>query len=334
MFVADDLNHRVVRYSTRRPSYPYKARWGSYGTEPGQLAYPRGDRDRRAPATLYVANTGNDRIDVFDRSGSAAALVRHVGPRDRPVQHAARRRRRRRRHPRGDRLGQRPRPAARTPTARSPPSWGSPNPGPTILPNPVAVAFDAAGNAYVLDQRRARDRRLRPRDAACRCARSARQGSGPGQLLDPSALAIDARGHDLRRRHAATTAIARFTDRRHLPRRDHRRRAAAARHRRDARRQRASTSPTRNRITRLRRRTAASSTQFGGTRHQARQAQRARRQIALDPAGNLWVADRGNNRVQQFGPDGERLRDVRRARDRARRSSSTRPASASTATAR
>jgi tripartite motif-containing protein 71 len=30
-------------------------------------------------------------------------------------------------------------------------------------------------------------------------------------------------------------------------------------------------------------------------------------QIALDAAGNLWVADRGNNRIQEFGPDGERL---------------------------
>ena len=30
-------------------------------------------------------------------------------------------------------------------------------------------------------------------------------------------------------------------------------------------------------------------------------------QMALDAAGNLWVADRGNNRVQQFGPNGERL---------------------------
>ena len=28
-------------------------------------------------------------------------------------------------------------------------SWGSPNPGPTILPRPVAVAFDSGGNAYV-----------------------------------------------------------------------------------------------------------------------------------------------------------------------------------------
>jgi hypothetical protein len=32
--------------------------------------------------------------------------------------------------------------------------FGSPAPGPTLLPDPVAVAFDAAGLAYVLDQRR------------------------------------------------------------------------------------------------------------------------------------------------------------------------------------
>jgi len=30
-------------------------------------------------------------------------------------------------------------------------------------------------------------------------------------------------------------------------------------------------------------------------------------QISLDQAGNIWVADRGNNRIQQFGPNGERL---------------------------
>ncbi|HEY4094858.1 MAG TPA: NHL repeat-containing protein, partial [Baekduia sp.] len=30
-------------------------------------------------------------------------------------------------------------------------------------------------------------------------------------------------------------------------------------------------------------------------------------QMSLDSAGDLWVADRGNNRVQEFGPAGERL---------------------------
>ena len=56
--------------------------------------------------------------------------------------------------------------------------------------------------------------------------------------------------------------------------------------------------------------------------------------MTLDGAGNLWVADRGNSRVQQFGPNGERLGMFGAARHRARASSSTRRASASTAMAR
>ena len=41
VFVADNSNHRVVRYGAA-PSYPYRARWGSYGSAAGQLQYPRG----------------------------------------------------------------------------------------------------------------------------------------------------------------------------------------------------------------------------------------------------------------------------------------------------
>src|SRR5262249_39786821 len=73
-------------------------------------------------------------------------------------------------------------------------TWGSPNPGPTILPDPVAVAFDGAGNGYVLDQRRSRivvfDR------STAQTPRSiGSEGSGPGQLLSPTALAIDGAGN-------------------------------------------------------------------------------------------------------------------------------------------
>ena len=70
--------------------------------------------------------------------------------------------------------------------------WGSPNPGPTILPDPVAVAFDGGGNAYVLDRRRARS----SSSIARRRARApiGSEGTGPGQLLEPQALAIDAGG--------------------------------------------------------------------------------------------------------------------------------------------
>ena len=68
LFVADDLNHRVVRFSAP-PRYPYKGRWGSYGTAPGQLAYPRGIAVG-AQGQSTSPNTGNDRVDVFDRGGN------------------------------------------------------------------------------------------------------------------------------------------------------------------------------------------------------------------------------------------------------------------------
>ena len=85
--------------------------------------------------------------------------------------------------------------------------WGSPNPGPTILPKPVAVAFDAAGNGYVLDQRRGRivvfDRaRARPAGSACR-ARA-------GPAADPTALTIDPTGV-IAVADAGNQRIARFT---------------------------------------------------------------------------------------------------------------------------
>ncbi len=35
IFVADNINHRVVRYGPA-PSYTYRGRWGSYGSRPGQ----------------------------------------------------------------------------------------------------------------------------------------------------------------------------------------------------------------------------------------------------------------------------------------------------------
>ena len=99
--------------------------------------------------------------------------------------------------------------------------WGSPAPGPTLLPRPVAVAFDAAGNAYVLDQRRSRivvfarsDRPPRAHDrragqrARAACAR-------------PSALAIDAGGR-ISVADTGNERIARFTTGGALPRRDDR----------------------------------------------------------------------------------------------------------------
>ena len=320
VFVADDLNHRVVRFSTAADGYPYKARWGSYGTAPGQLAYPRGDRGRRA-GQVYVTNTGNDRIDVFDRSGtllrSFGASGRATGQFNTPLGVAA------------DAAGIRAvtdsvngRVELLNPDGSIATVWGSPHPGPTILPNPVAVAFDAARQRLRARPAPRADRRLRPRDRPAG-AHDRLAGQRPGQLLDPSALAIDA-GGTISVADTGNERIARFTHRRQLPRRDdrRRRRRAASPSRPTAR---APTSADRrNRITvyepgrqrdrRVRRHAAASS---------ASSTRRARSRST--PAGNLWVADRGNNRVQEFGPDGERLRRSARAAS-APASSSTRPA--------
>ena len=66
--------------------------------------------------------------------------------------------------------------------------WGSPNPGPTILPNPVAVAFDGPGNAYVLDGRRGRI------VVFDRASGTPVRTIAAGKLVSPTALAIDAAG--------------------------------------------------------------------------------------------------------------------------------------------
>ena len=299
VFVADDLNHRVVRFGPKS-AYPYKARWGHYGTEPGGLAYPRAIAVDAA-GTLYVTNTGNDRIDVFDRSGgllrSFGASGRANGQFNTPLGVGA------------DASGIRAvadsvngRVQLLNPDGSIATVWGSVAPGPTILRNPVAVAFDAAGNGYVLDKRRARilvfSRATGPARPHDRLA-----GLGSRQAARPVRARDHARRHDLRRRHRQRARRA-LHDRRRLPRRADRRRPGG-RDRRHARRRRACTSTT-SATSACSTRPATAITEFGGLGNKIGKLA-APAQIALDGAGNLWVADRGNNRVQQFGPNGERL---------------------------
>src|SRR3954471_22097346 len=299
LFVADDLNHRVVRFSAP-PRYPYKGRWGSYGTARGQLAYPRG-LAVGPQGQIYVANTGNDRVDVFDRGGtlqtSFGSSGRAVGEFDGPMGVAA------------DASGIRAvtdsvngRIQLLAPDGSVLAQWGAPAPGPTLLPDPVAVAFDGAGNAYVVDQRRARIL-VFSRATGALVRSIGAQGSGPGKLLDPSALAIDGSGV-ISVADTGNRRIARFT----LG-------GAALQPLVDAGTVRGiALTPDGGRIY-----TTDSASkivvwgpggdlldEFGG-RGRALGKLEAPGQIALDAAGRLWVADRGNNRVQAFGPAGERL---------------------------
>ena len=299
LFVADDLNHRVVRFSAP-PRYPYKGRWGAYGTTPGRLAYPRGIAVG-AQGQIYVANTGNDRIDVFDRGGtlqgSFGASGRSVGQFHAPIGVAT------------DASGIRAvtdsvngRIQLLAPDGSVIAQWGAPAPGPTLLPKPVAVAFDGGGNAYVLDQRRARIL-VFSRTTGTLARTIGAQGSGPGRLLSPSALAIDP-GGTITVADTGNQRVARFTlagaplppivD------------TGAVRG--------IAVTPDGSKVytTDSAARIMAWSPggglldQFGG-RGRTLGKLDAPAQIALDAAGNLWVADRGNNRVQEFGPAGERL---------------------------
>ncbi|MEN3279453.1 MAG: tripartite motif-containing protein 71 [Solirubrobacteraceae bacterium] len=299
LFVADDLNHRVVRYSSG-PSYPYKARWGSYGTAPGQLAYPRGLAVDRG-GNVYVANTGDDRIDVFDRGGrllrSFGSSGRAAGQFDEPVGVAA------------DASGIRAvtdavngRVELLNPDGSVARVWGSPNPGPTILPDPVATAFDSAGNLYVLDRRRARIV-VFARATGIPARSIGTPGSGPGQLLDPSALSIDASG-TISVADSGNGRIALFsTGGSYLGSfaTDGTPRGVAV----TADGGRTYVTDTSNRIT-VYDPSGVQIEQFGGTGSKLGKLN-APAQLALDTAGSIWVADRGNNRVQHFGPDGERL---------------------------
>jgi tripartite motif-containing protein 71 len=299
VFVADDLNHRVVRFGPRS-KYLYKARWGSYGTGPGQLAYPRAIAVDPS-GQVYVTNTGNDRIDVFDRSGT---LLRSFGQSGRapgqfntPMGAAA------------DANGFRAvadsvngRIELLNPDGSTAAVWGSPAPGPTILPNPVAVVFDAAGNAYVLDQRRARII-VFDRATGLPSRTIGSQGSGPGNMLEPSALAIDAAGA-LYVADTGNERIVRFAlDGTYLGATTGVGRTRGIAVTPDG--SRTYVAGTNSRITVYDAANAVVA-EFGGVGRTLGKLA-APGQIALDAGGHLWVADRGNSRVQEFGPNGERL---------------------------
>lgn len=298
VFVADDMNQRVVRYGPK-PKYKYTARWGSYGTGPGKLAFPRAIAVDAA-GLVYVTNTGNDRIDVFNRSGvlqrSFGASGRATGQFDTPIGIAS------------DASGIRAvadsingRIQLLQPSGQIATVWGSPAPGPTIILRPVAVAFDAVGNAYVLDQRRSKIF-VFDRATGLPVRTIGSRGQGTGQMADPYAMAIDAAGVI----HVADSnnkRILRFTTagaylgvqkgtgvgrgiavtpdgaRTYLSVGNHITVFDAAG----------------NELRRI--------GKTGSALGRLKQANH----LELDAAENLWVADRGNNRIQKFAPDGTPL---------------------------
>ena len=156
------------------------------------------------------------------------------------------------------------------------------------------------------------------------------RGTGPGKLLAPSRAGGLAGRHRLRRRHRQRPDRALHAQR-HPPRlvrplpRDPRRRRLAGR-------LRASTAPTRrtNRIT-VSTATGGDLAEIGATAELGQL--RSPAGLAIDGAGNVWVADRGNDRVQAFTPGRHAADRVRRARRRRRAVHRAGRRSRSTATA-
>ena len=72
MYVADDINHRIVKLD---PELGPARRMGQLRLGPGQLAFPRALASDPAGDT-YVADTANDRVEVFDPSGT---FLRTIG---------------------------------------------------------------------------------------------------------------------------------------------------------------------------------------------------------------------------------------------------------------
>jgi len=294
VFVADNINHRVVRYGPG-PKYTYRGRWGSYGSRVGQLQYPRGIAV--APnGDQFVADPGGNRIDVFDFQGAPKGFFgssgRVTGQFIRPLGVAT------------DASGVRAvadsvngRVQLLNPDGSVITAFGAPAPGPTLLPDPVSVAFDSRGLLYVLDQQRSR---VLVFDRGGKIIRTiGSRGRSAGQLLAPSAVAVSGGGTV----YVADTGNGRIvrytTSGAHLGSIGRFRNVRGVAVTADGSRVYATDAGT-NRVSVL-------TAQGSDVAEIGAGDLRSPAEVALDGAGNVFVADRGKDRVVAFSPEGQML---------------------------
>ncbi len=139
VYVADSGNNRIERFNLEGGE---AMAWGTKGSEPGQLHYPRGVAANGSE--VVVSDDDNHRIQVFNAEGAYVA------------------------------------------------SAGSEGSGPGQFGFPYGVALDAAGNVYVADDLNHRVVKLSPQLAFLGAWGGF--GTGPGQLAFPRGLASDPAG--------------------------------------------------------------------------------------------------------------------------------------------
>ena len=198
VYVVDSSHNRIEKFDSQRRLHHCSG--GTRAREPGQFSFGSSQDPTKPPGGgiavagnyVYVADSGNNRIERFNLEGGEAMAVGHEGQRPGPVPLPARRGGERQR---GDRRRRRQPPhrevRPRTAPTRAP--AGSQGTGPGQFGFPYGVALDAAGNVYVADDLNHRVVKLTP--AARRSpARGAATARKPGQLAFPRAIASDPAG--------------------------------------------------------------------------------------------------------------------------------------------
>ena len=205
LFVADTMNHRIQVFDLEPLALGRTPRlvrvWGERGKEAGQLDTPahgvaipnRGEADH----LVYVADSGNDRVQVFDRHGRSTGLM--IGARgsgegqiERPAGLAF--------DPSGNVLyvvdaGHRRVCAFDAKSGRFLSRFGQPGSGEGELIAPEGLAVDSTGRVLVADPGSRRVMRYKPEGDGKGSFRFegawAYVGEKPGSWTHPQSLAVD-----------------------------------------------------------------------------------------------------------------------------------------------
>jgi streptogramin lyase len=195
VYVVDSSHNRIEKFNSNGE---FLAEWGHKGSQLGEFKFGSSENYTQPPGGgiavagnyVYVADSGNDRIERFNLEGGEAMQWGSYG--NGPGQFS---------YPRGVAANENEvivsdddnhRLEKFSPNGEYEGSVGSYGKGPTQFGYPYGVALDAAGDVYVADDINARVVKLNPQLHFV--AAWGGFGSKPGQLVYPRALASDPAG--------------------------------------------------------------------------------------------------------------------------------------------